>query len=281
VSSALFAPPTRDALAEQHPEWRQWLALLDVVADEASRPAWAEAVPSTPSVTAPVLEGTALAVERSLVDRFVRRLFAASEAPALRDAVARTDPLVVLEAAVNVDTTRLDALAVDIGAPPSAVAAVAPLVAMPWLGACGRRLGSATPVDAGWCPVCGAWPILAEVRGLEGERRLRCARCGGDWRTQWLACPYCGTDDHTRLASLVAEATGDRRKIEACRDCSGYVKTLTTLAAADAATLRLLDLSTVDLDVAALERGFTRRSGLGHPLGVTVIERPPRRFWRR
>jgi FdhE protein len=129
--------------------------------------------------------------------------------------------------------------------------------------------------------VCAAWPILAEVRGLEGERRLRCARCAGDWRTQWLACPYCGTDDHTRLASLVVEATADRRKIEACRECSGYVKTLTTLAAADAAALRLLDLSTVDLDVAALERGFTRPSGLGHALGVTVIERPARRFWRR
>jgi len=281
VSSALFAPPTRDALGQQHPEWRQWLSLLEEVADEASRPAWTDAVPSTPSVTAPVLEGAALAIERSFADRFVRRLFAVTDVPALRDAVDRTDALLLLEAAINSDGTRLGALAGNIGAPPSAVAAVAPLVAMPWLEACGRRLGTATPVDAGWCPVCAAWPILAEVRGLEGERRLRCTRCGGDWRTQWLACPYCGTDDHTRLASLVAEATGDRRKIEACRECRGYVKTLTTLAAADAATLRLLDLSTVDLDVAALERGFTRPAGLGHPLGVTVIERPPRRFWRR
>ncbi len=280
MSAALFAPPTRDALAQQHPEWRQWLALLDVVRDEASRPAWADAVPTKPRVTAPVLEGAALAVERTLVDRFVRRLFAASDVAALRDAADRTDALRLLEAAVNVDVARLDALAEEIGAPPPAVAAVAPLVAMPWLEASGR-FKNETPVEAGWCPVCAAWPILAEVRGLEGERRLRCARCGGDWRTQWLACPYCGTDDHTRLASLVADATGERRKIEACRDCSGYVKTLTTLAAADAATLRLLDLSTVDLDLAALERGFARPSGLGRPLDVTVIERPPRRFWRR
>ena len=281
MSASLFAPPTRDALAQQHPEWRQWLALLDVVADEASQTAWVDAVPSKPSSTAPILQGAALAIERAIADRLVRRVFAASDVPALGSAAERTDALAMLEAAVNVDVARLDALAAQIGAPASVIAAVAPLVAMPWLEASGRRLGRTTSVDGGWCPVCGAWPILAEVRGLEGERRLRCARCGGDWRTQWLTCPYCATDDHRRLASLVAEATGDQRKIEACRECTGYVKTVTTLTAADAATLRLLDLSTVDLDVAALERGFTRPPGLGHPLGVTVIERPPRRFWRR
>ena len=107
MSAALFAPPTRDALAQQHPEWRQWLALLDVVRDEASRPAWADAVPTKPRVTAPVLEGAALAVERTLVDRFVRRLFAASDVAALRDAADRTDALRLLEAAGAVHLVRL------------------------------------------------------------------------------------------------------------------------------------------------------------------------------
>jgi FdhE protein len=70
--------------------------------------------------------------------------------------------------------------------------------------------------------------------------------------------------------------------VEACRECSAYVKTVTTLSAADPATLRLLDLATVDLDLAALERGFTRPAGLGQPLGVTVVERRvSHRFWRR
>jgi FdhE protein len=70
--------------------------------------------------------------------------------------------------------------------------------------------------------------------------------------------------------------------VDACRECSAYVKTITTLAAADAATLRLLDLATVDLDVAALDRGFTRPAGLGQPLAVAVAERRvARRFWHR
>jgi FdhE protein len=280
--TTLFAAPTREILAQEHPEWRQWLTLLEVTSEEAAVPAWSDAVPAEPRATAPLLAGWALTIDRGVAERWLRRLFAASGVEALRETALRSDALSILEAAVNLDASRLTALGREAQAPADAFCAVAPLAAMPWLEACGRRWGSVAAADSGWCPVCGAWPILAEARGLERERRLRCARCGGDWRTQWLTCPFCGIDDHTRLASLVAEDIGESRKIEACRDCMVYVKTVTTLSAADASTLRLLDLSTVDLDVAALDRGFTAPAGVGHPLGVTVIERPAaRRFWRR
>lgn len=282
MTSTLFAAPTRETLAQEHPEWRAWLAVLEVTINEAAVPAWADAVPAEPHGTAPLLAGRALAIERAVAERWLRRLFAASGVETLREVTVLGDALAVLEAAVNLDAQRLAALGREAQAPPSAFGAVASLAGVPWLEACARRWGKATEAGAGWCPVCGAWPILAEARGLERERRLRCVRCGGDWRSQWLTCPYCGTDDHTRLVSLVADATGESRKIEACRDCTAYVKTVTTLSAADASALRLLDLSTVELDVAALDRGFTRPAGLGHPLGVTVVERPAaRRFWRR
>ena len=98
----------------------------------------------------------------------------------------------------------------------------------------------------------------------------------------WLQCPFCGNDDHARLRSLVPESTGESRKVDACGACLGYVKTIMTLTPAAPAEVPLLDLATVDLDVAALERGFTRPGGLGHALDVTVVERAPeRRFWRR
>ena len=281
MTSALLAAPTPETLAAQHPEWRQWLTLLGVTREEAAVPAWSDAVPAEPRATAPLLAGCALPIERALAERWLRRLFAASGVETLREAPLRSDALSILEAAVNLDVARLTALAGEAHAPADAFCAVAPLAAMPWLEACARCWATIAAAESGWCPVCGAWPILAEARGLEGERRLRCARCGGDWRTQWLTCPFCGMDDHTRLTSLVAEGLGESRKIEACRDCMVYVKSITTLSAADAATLRLLDLATVDLDVAALQRGFTRPEGIGHPLGVTVIERPARRFWRR
>jgi FdhE protein len=282
VSSTLLAAPTADALAQEHPEWRAWLALLEVTAEEARGRAWEEAVPTTVSDGCPYLGTTTLAVDRTVAEHWVRRLFAASEVTALGDAGPRIDALALIAAAIRLDAASFAAIAAAAGAPPDALGAVAPLAGVPWLQACGRRWPAGADAATSWCPVCGAWATLAEARGLERERRLRCGRCGGDWRTAWLACPFCGNEDHGRLTSLVGERTGDTRKVDACRECTAYVKTVTTLAAADAPTLRLLDLATVDLDVAALERGFTRPGGLGHALDITVVERAPeRRFWRR
>lgn len=282
MTASAFAGPTADSLAREHPEWRAWLAVLEATADEAGVRTWEDAVPDEASGKSAQLAGATLAIERGIASRCVQRLFGASDVDPLREAGRRGDALGVIEAAINLDATRLDALAIAAGAPPDAFSAVAPLAAIPWLQACGRRWATAPAADGGSCAVCGAWAALAETRGLEGERRLRCTRCGFDWRTPWLACPFCGNDDHTRLASLVGERTGETRKVDACRRCTAYVKTVTTLSAADASSLRLLDLATVDLDVAALDRGFTRPPGLGHPLGVRVVERPAaRRFWRR
>jgi FdhE protein len=277
-----LAAPTPAALAEAHPEWGAWLGLLEVTAEEAAAPVWAAAVPDEMSDAAPALRGATLTIERAVAERWLQRLFGASNVDSLRAAAARCDALAILAAAIDLDHTGLVGLSQAAAAPEEAFLAVAPLAAVPWLEACGRRWAPRVTGHGASCPVCGAWAALAEARGLERQRRLRCARCAGDWRTEWLTCPYCGVDDHARLTSLVADATGETRKVEACRDCTGYVKTVTTLAAADAATLRLLDLATVELDVAALERGFTRPRGVGQPLGATVVERRvARRFWHR
>src|SRR3989454_9359488 len=72
-------------------------------------------------------------------------------------------------------------------------------------------------MPTGWaygdCPVCGGWPALAEIRGLDGSRHLRCGGCGGDWRTEWLLCPFCGERDHGNLGSLVSPESLERQKI--------------------------------------------------------------------
>jgi FdhE protein len=167
--------------------------------------------------------------------------------------------------------------------------AVLPLLAYPWLERCGGRLAGGVGDDhaQGWCPICGAWATLAEARGLEGARRLRCGRCGGDWRAQWLRCPFCGTDEHTRLRGLVGAATGASRRADGCAVCGAWVKTITTLGASAVGELRLLDLATVHLDVAALQRGWRRPTGLGAPIDVRVVARAratragTRRWWPR
>jgi FdhE protein len=145
---------------------------------------------------------------------------------------------------------------------------------MPLLQACRRAWADLAPGTwaHGYCPICGAWPAVAEVRGLDGARHLRCRGCGGDWTTAWLRCPFCGEHDHTRLGSLVAAEGFEREKVEVCDHCHGYIKTITTFTPIRPEQVVLQDLATVGLDVAAVERGY-RPPGPRDPLAVRIVAR--------
>jgi len=270
-----------DALERAHPEFRPWLRLLAAARAEMKDAAYAGAVPEPPPAKegAPRLDGATLAVPRRTAERWVRRLFAlaAAATPSLAGA-ASLDALPVLEGAAAADGPRLDGLADAGGAERAALAPVAAVAAMPLLHACNRRWSATVGPDwdRGYCPICGAWPVLAEARGLERERRLRCGRCGGDWRTDWLRCFHCGNRDHLRLGALVPEGTVETRKAETCEECRRYVKTVTTLRATPPADVAIQDLATVDLDAGALAHGYGPAPGLGYPLSVRVIARPRR-----
>ena len=115
--------------------------------------------------------------------------------------------------------------------------------------------------DEAWphahCPTCGARPGLALLAPHEaGKRRLlACAVCGTRWSYRRLGCPFCGTEQPDRLDALEIEGEEGVR-LDACRACGGYWKTVT--ADADAAFL-LADWSTLHLDVLARERGLERK----------------------
>jgi FdhE protein len=291
-------PSTLDPLARlerDHPEWAPWLAPLAQARHEAGRPEWESYLPPPPPAAdevAPLLSGLVLGLDRRFATIWLDELAhtaaaAGSEgAASLQDRAGDLDGLAVLEAALNLDRGRLAALAADVGAPAAAVEALAGLAAWPLMQACGRLWASRVPSSwrCGYCPICGAWPTLAETRGVERQRRFRCARCGGDWHADWLACPYCGTTDHARLGSLVSEATAERRRVDVCRGCGHYLKALTTLQGTPGADVAVDDLASVDLDVIALQHAFTRPEGPGFPLGLRLVDAPRpgrRRFaWR-
>jgi FdhE protein len=287
VNRAAVADPLGQ-LERQHPEWRAWLRLLEAARVEMRDPRYDAAVPERPVAPsgAPLVEGAVLELSRRAADRWVRGLLTratdAGASSTLADA-ARTsalDPFAILESAIAVDRARLDTIADANGADRDAFAAVASIAAMPLLQACGRRWSShvAATWDHGYCPICGAWPALAEARGLERERRLRCTRCGGDWRTEWLRCPFCGTRDHLELGALAPEATVETRKAETCAACRRYVKTVTTLKPTPPDEVAIQDLATVDLDLAALGHGYQGAQGLGGPVNVHVTS--PARWLR-
>lgn len=131
----------------------------------------------------------------------------------------------------------------------------------PWLRLAAARIQASLQSAnwrAGYCPACGAPPLLAELRGAEHERVLRCGRCGSGWAFPRLACPGCGEQEHQKLGALHAENQLDFLRVDTCESCGTYVKAIAVLDPLPAAELLLADLKSTALDFAALERGYRR-----------------------
>jgi len=121
----------------------------------------------------------------------------------------------------------------------------------------------------GYCPICGGWPLLAELRGVELAEYLRCSGCGAGWRWQRLACPYCSNDDYRSLQTLTIE--GEQRfRISVCERCKGYLKLGNAFDPPPAEFLALDDVASLHLDVVAIERGYQRPGGTGFVIELAV-----------
>jgi FdhE protein len=281
-------------LGRQRPEWEPWLAVIQEVLSETADAKWDGFVPAGIEAREnklPRLAGATIALEAdSLRDWTERLLRTASRGGTAKLATlkpasqARLDILSLFKASLCQDSDRLNEIAHALGAEPEAFQAVMALAPVPFLHACNRNWSASLSRSwvEGYCPVCGAWPAFAEVRGIERTRYFRCGRCAGEWQVNCLVCAYCGMTDHNELVSMVPEQGGTSRVIEACKRCLGYVKSFTTLQASPAAKVILDDLASVDLDLAALEHGYRRPQAPGYSLDVTLVAKPVDKlfFWR-
>ena len=241
-----------DELRRRNPEWTPWLDPVAAVLRALDDPEWDNAVPP-PQAAVPLLVPARVKVERQALERLCESVMPGSPA----------DAPAVFRAALEGDEARLAALAGD--ADPDAFRAVAALLPVPLLHACARRWAARIPGGwaKGYCPVCGHWPAFAEVCGVERTRALRCGQCGSAWRMHSLTCAYCGLADHERLASLVPEQPMASAALEVCNRCRGALKVLTRLRPCSPAEVMLEDLASVELDLAAAERGYRRPDGRG------------------
>lgn len=272
-----------EELTHRHPEWGPWLAVVQAVLCDSIDAKWDASVPLTVQTGSkvPLLANAQLALDAILIHTFWRQLLVIGcrsgtpEMATLKTALdAPTDVIALFRAALNHEDDHVKELAVAQGIDAGAFHAVALLLPVPFLHACNRRWARSLPASwmEGYCPVCGAWPAFAEVRGIERSRYLRCACCGGEWQARGLYCVYCGMTDHNELVSLVPENSRSNSVIEACARCRGYVKSFTTLQGSPPDKVMLDDLASVELDVAAVEQGYKRPDGGGYFLGVSVAE---------
>jgi FdhE protein len=273
-------------LGRQYPEWQPWLTVIDEVLREAADSKWEAFVPGlpqSPEIKVPLLAGATLALDATTIARWSEHLIRTayrSGAPKMSTLNGvqqkRLDTVDLFKSSLCQNGRWLQDLAIDLGVEADALQAVTLLIPVPFLHACNRRWAPslAESWTEGYCPVCGAWPAFAEVRGIERSRYLRCGRCGGGWQAQCLSCSYCGMTDHEELVSLVPEKSGSNAVIDACKRCLGYVKTFTTLQGSPPAKVMVDDLASVDLDIAALEQGYKRPEGPGYSLDIKVLHKP-------
>ena len=264
-----------DAVRTQNPESERWLGLVEAAFAEAGdTEAWGDAVltiAAERAERAPLLHQSTIAVRRRALHRWLHDVLELADAA---DLERELEAAALLEAAVCQDDERIDAAAERAGVEPPVLRVIAQMTALPLLQTCGRALHDQVPAvwREGYCPVCGAWPTLAEFRGLERKRWLRCGRCATGWEVPWLQCPFCGESEHTNLGYLAPEEGETARKVEVCDSCKGYVKAQPTVKALVPWEIVLDDLATVPLEVAALERGYHRPERPGFALEARIVE---------
>ena len=109
--------------------------------------------------------------------------------------------------------------------------------------------------NEGYCPACGSWPALAEV--ARSHRVPRCSLCAAAWELNQYACVYCGESGEDFVTAAPDQDRPDRR-LELCRACGGYLKTVDVAELSPFPFLAIADLETMDLDIAAMEHRYAR-----------------------
>ncbi|MHB1134073.1 MAG: hypothetical protein ACYC4L_17025 [Chloroflexota bacterium] len=202
-----------------------------------------------------------------------RSKLAAAETAAGALATGAVDGAAVLAAELSLDRKRMAALAAGGGLEPGPLTVLANLAAIPLLQACGRAARDELLTGGwrhGWCPVCAAWPLLAEARGEDRGRWLHCGRCGTTWRHSHLECSFCGEAKPRLQGYLAVEREGEARRANFCLRCDSYLKSVASPGALAPPAAALADLRTLDLDLAALERGYARPDHPSAPARLCV-----------
>jgi FdhE protein len=108
--------------------------------------------------------------------------------------------------------------------------------------------------DYGYCPLCGSPPNMSYF-DKTGKRHLHCELCGEEWPHPRLNCPFCQNQEQKSLGYFHSEEEQGLR-VDFCRKCNRYMKTVDKRVLEDAAPMDLEYLATLHLDLLANKHGF-------------------------
>ena len=255
------------------------IGLLEALAGEA----WAPAPGDTEAALAPLRAGhpafggtsePSLAVCAGHLSGFAADLAAGGAGPAAAKVIAAlesgaVDPVALLLASWRRRPDRMNELIRGAGLNLQVAWLIGELATAPLahlrqgalLEASEGLRDAVTSWDRGQCPACGAWPAMAEY--FLGDRLNRCAYCAATWPLSSPRCTYCG-ESGADFRTIVADRDRPGRRLELCRACGGYLKTIDVGRPTPFPLLAIEDLASQDLDGAAMSHGF-RRTPLGRP----------------
>lgn len=109
----------------------------------------------------------------------------------------------------------------------------------------------------GHCPVCGALPVVGDLRGKEGHRIHTCSFCHTPYRALRLQCPFCLETAQDQLGFVDSPDLPGFRLLT-CATCRMYIK-VTDFREMDRTSWPIMDdLESMALDLAAMEQGWRR-----------------------
>jgi FdhE protein len=127
----------------------------------------------------------------------------------------------------------------------------------PWLATYTNELLPLVDKDS-WhqrfCPVCGGSSDFTYLEKEYGERWLVCSRCDAQWYFYRLACPYCGNQEHDKLAFF----TDDKGlyRLYVCEKCRRYIKGVDLRKTEEEVLIPLERVYTLDMDRQAVEQNY-------------------------
>ncbi len=155
------------------------------------------------------------------------------------------------------DESTISSMAAELNLEPMVLKFLIHMALTPFLSRLRKDLKGRIPRD-GWnygiCPLCGSFPDMAYLNE-QGKRFLHCELCGEEWPYSRIKCPFCGNHKTKELGYFVSEDDKGFR-VDFCKRCNGYIKTLDTRIMGSLAPMELENLITLHLDMLAHEQGF-------------------------
>jgi FdhE protein len=108
--------------------------------------------------------------------------------------------------------------------------------------------------ERGFCPICGAFPVLAVIRD-KGQRWLHCSVCGHGWRFGRIVCPCCEHGGEAGVTYFYVEDEKDE-SVFVCEQCKRYILTVSRVDALGDADPDVTAIGLVHLDLIMQEKGF-------------------------